>query len=66
MTGICHVSPDAMDAAATWLVATPIEQRPRPVIPMLEELFGLSPVAAVAAIREADRLRKEARDASTS
>lgn len=66
MTGLCHTSADAIGAAAHFLVETPLEERLRPTVPLLRERFGLSPVQAVEAIREADRLRKEVRDAKAS
>lgn len=58
-TGLCHTSADAIDAAAIFLVETPVEKRLRPTLPLLKERFGLTPVQAIEAIRAADRLRKE-------
>lgn len=59
MTGLCHASVDAIDAAAHFLVETLLEQRLRPTVPLLRDRFGLTPAQAVEAIRAADRLRKE-------
>lgn len=67
MTGICHASPDTIDAAAAWLVSTPIEERlRRPIIPAIREKFGMDVASAIEACRVAERLRKEARDAAIS
>lgn len=61
MTGLCHASVDAIDAAAHFLVETPLEKRLRPTVPLLRDRFGLDPAQAVEAIRAADRLRTEVR-----
>lgn len=66
MTGLCHASVDAIDAAAHFLVETPLEKRLRPTVPLLRDRFGLNAVQAVEAIRAADHLRKEARNAKAS
>jgi hypothetical protein len=58
MTGLCHESTAAISEAAAWLVATPVEQRLRPTVPILRERFGLTPVEAVQAITEADHIRR--------
>ncbi len=65
MTGLCHESSEAIGEAARFLLATPLEKRLRPTVPLLRERFGLSVAEAVTAIREADRLRGGA-DASAS
>lgn len=57
---------ETIDAAAHFLVETPLEKRIRPTVPLLAEKFGLPPAGAVAAIRRADQLRREARDAKAS
>ena len=66
MMGICHASADAIGAAAHFLLETPLEKRLRPTVPLLRERVGLSPVQAVEAIREADRLRMEVPHAEAS
>lgn len=60
MTGLCHVSVDAIHAAALFLVETPLEKRLRPTVPLLRDRFGLTAAQAIEAIRAADRLRREA------
>lgn len=57
---------ETIDTAARFLVETPLEKRIRPTVPLLAEMFGLPPAGAVAAIRRADQLRREARDAKAS
>lgn len=59
MTGLCHASVDAIDAAAHFLVETPLERRLRPTVPLLRDRFVLTVLQAIEAIRAADRLRKE-------
>lgn len=59
MSGLCHASVDGIDAAAHFLVETPLEQRVRPTVPLLRDRFGLTALQAIEAIRAADRLRKE-------
>ncbi|TGQ01420.1 MULTISPECIES: hypothetical protein [unclassified Mesorhizobium] len=51
-TGLCHQSNAAIDIAAAWYRAnlTSIEH---PIIPALRRRFGLTPLQAVAVIREA-------------
>lgn len=66
MSGLCHSSADAISVAASFLVEVPVEKRLRPTLPLLKDRFGLSPVQAIEAIREADRLRREAYHAKAS
>lgn len=66
MTGLCHASVDAIDAAAHFLVETPLEKRLRPTVPLLRDRFGLNAAQAIEAIRETDRLKKEAHHAKAS
>ena len=46
-----------IDAAVDWILVNPVEGRPRATTPVLKELFGLTTVEAVTAIREANRIR---------
>ncbi|SMH36081.1 hypothetical protein [Mesorhizobium australicum] len=57
---------ETIEAAAHYLVETPLEKRLRPTVPLLADMFGLPPAGAVAAIRRADQLRREARYAEAS
>lgn len=56
------LTPSATNAAR-WLAS--IDEAPHPVIPSLRDRFGLSPSEAIAAIREANRLRGERKHIST-
>lgn len=55
-----HTASAAIDEAARYLVAVPPEERPRPLVPALREMFGLTPVEACQAIAESHRLRSVA------
>ncbi|WAP69301.1 hypothetical protein OH818_03100 [Jiella pelagia] len=57
-TGLDHESSAAVDEAARWLAfeKTP----PHPIVPALRRRFGLSPVEACTAIREAGLIRARA------
>lgn len=59
-TGVDHEHSGAIDEAARWLAITPPHARPRPLVPALRELFGLSPAEACAAIRESHLIRARA------
>ena len=54
-TGLDHESTAQIDVAAAWLAAE--HQVPHPIVPALRRRFGLSPVDACAAIREAALIR---------
>lgn len=56
-TGLSHQHSAAIDEAATWLIETPPERRPRPVITHLQRQFGPSACEASEAMAEA-RLRR--------
>lgn len=59
-TGLSHEHSEAISEAATCL-ASPLRERiARPVVPYLRERFGLSTLEAMAAIREAEQLRRAA------
>ena len=47
--------------AAQWLVTTPDQQKPHPVIGYLREAFGLSLREAIEAIQEANAIRSRGR-----
>lgn len=53
-TGLCHQSSEAISSAAEWY-ATNRETAERPIIPALRRRFGLSPLEAIIAVREAAR-----------
>lgn len=55
-----HEHSAAVDEAARYLVAVPPDERPRPLVPALREMFGLTPVEACQAIAESHRLREVA------
>jgi len=57
-TGLSHEHSAAVDMAAAWLAARPRHQWPQPIVPSLAKLFGLAPVEASAAIRQANNLGK--------
>jgi hypothetical protein len=59
-TGHCHESTAAIGEAAAWLATTPAEARPRPIIPGLQERFGLTAAEACAACREAALIKARA------
>lgn len=45
----------AIDEAVAWLAATPPAARPRPIVPHLRKMFGLSAAGACAALSAASR-----------
>lgn len=49
-----------IDTAAEWLASRPAHQAPRPIVPELRKLFGLSAIEACAAIRQANEIRRAA------
>ena len=57
-TGHCHESTASIDEAARWLAGQP--QAPSPVVPTLRRRFGLTPLEACVAIREAALIRGRA------
>ena len=56
MTGICHETTEAVALAAMWLAGNR-QDLPRPIIPHLRRMFGLTPAQACEAIAEANRGR---------
>lgn len=54
MTGLDHESSAAIDEAAHWLRANS-DLAERPIIPALRRRFGLTPLDACKAIREANQ-----------
>jgi hypothetical protein len=54
LTGISHQHCASIDAAASWYEANR-ETCERPIIPALRRRFGLTPLQAIAAMREAGR-----------
>lgn len=57
-TGLCHETTAAIDECAAYLAAVPPEERPRPLVPAMREMFGLSTVDVCAAIRASHEIRK--------
>ncbi|RWN40264.1 MAG: hypothetical protein EOR96_17380 [Mesorhizobium sp.] len=53
-TGLCHQSTAAIDIAAAWYRANAATCE-HPVIPALRSRFGLTPLQAIAVLREAAR-----------
>lgn len=52
-----------MEQAVDWILVNPVESRPRATTAILGELFGLKPVEAVEAIRQANAIRYGIREA---
>jgi hypothetical protein len=57
LTGTDHEYSAAIGLAAQFLVATPPGERPKPLVPALREMFGLTPIDACLAIRESHSIR---------
>ncbi|RUW21416.1 hypothetical protein [Mesorhizobium sp. M1E.F.Ca.ET.041.01.1.1] len=55
------ILPNNIEAAARWLAETPQRDRPKPLLPALREIYRLTAVEAVEAIRESHKLIREAR-----
>ncbi|RUW81489.1 hypothetical protein [Mesorhizobium sp. M2A.F.Ca.ET.067.02.1.1] len=53
-TGLCHQSSAAIEIAAAWYRAH-FATCEHPVIPALRKRFGLTPLQAIAVLREAQR-----------
>lgn len=53
----CHELDERIMLGARYLVEVPVDQRTKPSVVLMRELFGLGPSDAVLAIREADRIR---------
>ncbi|MCG6115228.1 MAG: hypothetical protein MEQ84_08515 [Mesorhizobium sp.] len=56
MTGLDHETTEAVTMAAMWIIGHRHEM-PRPIIPHIRRMFGLSPAQACEAIAEANRRR---------
>ncbi len=52
-TGLCHQSSEAITLAANWYRANR-DTCPRPVVPMLQQRFGLTIAETISALREAN------------
>jgi hypothetical protein len=55
-TGLSHEHSAAIEEAAAYLAAVPPGERPRPLVPALKAMFGLSAFEACAAIRQSHEL----------
>ena len=66
-TGLSHEHSAALDEAAVFLSAVPPAERPRPLVPALREMFGLTALECCEAIRESHhrRLRTGGVDAAS-
>lgn len=53
-TGLCHQASAAIDIAAAWYRANATTCE-HPIIPTLRNRFGLTPLQAIAVLREAAR-----------
>lgn len=53
-----HEHSHAISEAAHFLVNTPPESRPAPLVPALREMFGLSAVEVCVAIAESHKVRR--------
>ena len=60
-----HEHSAAVDLAAEWLAQPVRETLSRPLIPLLQERFGLSITEAVEACRHATQIRQEAADGTS-
>lgn len=56
-TGLSHEHSAAVEEAAAWLGSRARHQWPHPIIPELRKLFGLTPLGACQAIKEANQRR---------
>ncbi|QKC77881.1 hypothetical protein EB233_22250 [Mesorhizobium erdmanii] len=54
-TRLSHEHTAAIDEAVEFLIIVPPLERPRPLVPALREMFGLSPFECCEAIRESHR-----------
>ncbi len=55
-----HEHSAAVDQAAVWVATMPRERLPRPIVPALRQRFGLTPVEACEALREARLIQARA------
>lgn len=59
-TSLSHVHSANVDEAGRFLATTPPKDRPRPLVPSLRAMFGLSAIEVCEAIRQAQRIRASA------
>ncbi len=60
-SGIDHEHTAAVDVAADWYAGLPVQQRiQRPAVVVLRERFGLTPLEACMALKEASGIRARA------
>jgi hypothetical protein len=57
-TGLSHEHTAAICEAARFLAATPPGDRPKPLVPALKAMFGLSAVECCQAIQESHTIRQ--------
>lgn len=55
-TGLSHEHSAAVDEAARYLADVPPGERPKPLVPALKAMFGLSAVECCQAIRESHEM----------
>ncbi len=55
-----HEHSAAVDEAARFLASTPPAERPKPLVPGLKAMFGISSIEACEAIRQSHDLRRAA------
>lgn len=60
-TGMDRPSPvsPAVERASEYLAGIPLDDVPRPIVPMLRARFGLSAVEAIQVLRQAHKRREE-------
>lgn len=59
-TGHSHEHSAAVEEAASFLAAVPPGERPKPIVPALRSMFGLSAVECCEAIARSHDLRRAA------
>lgn len=57
-TGLSHEHSAAVEECARFLLAVPPGERPRPLIPAMREMFGLTPAEACEAIKLSHDMRR--------
>jgi len=55
-----HSHSAAVEEAARWILATPQVERPRPLVPIMRRMFGLSAIEAGEVLVLARKLERQA------